>query len=117
MCTRGARWVRRRDPAGRVLVVANQKQGVLERYGLTREEADRSAWAVDGGGRRWEGAAALNRSMQELGGYPSWIAAAYRVKPIAMFEDALYRWFAPRRRRFARLGVRPECDEPGSGCE
>ena len=44
-----ARWVRRRDRAGRVLVVANQNSGVLERYGVTREEADRAAWTV----RRW----------------------------------------------------------------
>ncbi len=38
-----ARWVRRRDRAGRVLAIANQSKGVLVRYGLTREEADRAA--------------------------------------------------------------------------
>ena len=37
-----ARWVRRRDRAGRVLAVANQTPGALERYGVTREEADRA---------------------------------------------------------------------------
>jgi predicted DCC family thiol-disulfide oxidoreductase YuxK len=100
-----------------VLVIANQKPGVVSEHGITREEADRSAWAVDRSGRRWEGVAAINRVMRELGGYPSWIAAAYRFKPIAAIEDSLYRWFAPRRARFGRFGSRPECDEPGSGCD
>jgi len=116
VCTRGARWLRRRDRAGRVLVIANQKPGVLEKYGLTREQAERSAWAIDAAGRRWEGAAAINRVLRELGGLPSWTARAYRVRPLAAAEDALYRWFAPRRSMFRRWGTRPECEEPGAGC-
>jgi len=47
-----ARWVRRRDRAGRVLAIANQKRSVLARYGITREEADRAAWTIDPDGRR-----------------------------------------------------------------
>jgi predicted DCC family thiol-disulfide oxidoreductase YuxK len=116
VCTRGARWVRRRDRAGRVLVLANQKPGVLLKYGITREEALRSAWVLDHAGRRWEGAAAINRVLGELSGYPSWLAAAYSTRPIRAVEDAFYRWFAPRRRKFSFLGTRPECDEPDSGC-
>src|SRR5438105_15697978 len=111
-----ARWVRRRDRAGRVLAVANQKPDVLERYGITREQADRAAWTVDGEGRRLEGAAAINRVLHEVGG--AWRAAAflYRWGPVAALEEAFYRWFAARRSRFHRLGVTPECDQPGSGC-
>jgi predicted DCC family thiol-disulfide oxidoreductase YuxK len=112
-----ARWVRRRDRAGRVLVIANQKPGVLAKYGLTREQVDRTAWAVDRAGRRWEGAAAINRVMEELGGFPSTLAAAYRATAIAAVEDWLYGWFAPRRSRFRRFGIRPECEDAGSGCE
>jgi predicted DCC family thiol-disulfide oxidoreductase YuxK len=108
-----ARWVRRRDRAGRVLVIPNQKSGALETYRISRSEADRTAWAVDGAGRRWAGAAAINRTMRELGGYPSWLAAAYGLRPVAAAEDALYRWFVPRRSRFHRLGVRPECEDGG----
>ena len=100
-----------------MLAVANQRPGVLERYALSREEVERSAWAIDREGRRLEGAAAISRGMTALGGYPSWFAAAYRVRPIGAVEDALYGWFAPRRSRFERLGIRPECDEPDSGCE
>jgi len=112
-----ARWVRRRDRAGRVLVIANQKRGVLARYGVTREEADRAAWTLDGDERRLEGAAAVSRVMRELGGGSAVIARAYGWRPVAFVEEAVYRWFARNRSSFARFGARPECDEPGSDCE
>jgi predicted DCC family thiol-disulfide oxidoreductase YuxK len=111
-----ARWVRRRDRAGRVLAVANQKPGVLERYGITREQADRASWTVDRSGARLEGAAAMNRVLQELGMPWRAAAAAHTLGPVAGLEEAMYRWFAARRSRFAKLGITPECDEPGSGC-
>ena len=111
-----ARWVRRRDRAGRVLAVANQKPGVIERYGITREQADQSAWTVDRHGGRLHGGAAMNRVLHELGMPWRLAAAAYRLGPMAALEDALYRWFAARRSRFARFGVTPECSEPGAGC-
>lgn len=107
--------MRRRDPAGRVLVLANQSPGVAARYGLTRDELDRAAWTVGKGGRL-EGAAAVNRVLDELGGVWRAIADAYRVPPIAAVEEAAYRWLAPRRSRFRRFGVTPECDEPDSPC-
>ncbi|HET7338744.1 MAG TPA: DCC1-like thiol-disulfide oxidoreductase family protein [Candidatus Dormibacteraeota bacterium] len=106
-----ARWVRRRDRAGRVLAIASQKPGALERCGITRAEADRAAWTVDARGNRLQGAAALNRVLDELGGGWKLIALPYRLRPIAAVEEAAYRWFAPRRSRFHRLGVTPECDE------
>src|ERR1700682_418090 len=112
-----ARWVRRRDRAGRVLAVANQRRGVLTRYGLTREEVDRAAWTIERNGRRAQGAAAVNRVMREIGGPSAALAGAYRIRPIAALEEAVYRWFARNRSRFHRFGVRPECDEPGSDCE
>jgi predicted DCC family thiol-disulfide oxidoreductase YuxK len=112
-----ARWVRRRDRAGRVLAIANQKRGALSRYGLTREEAERAAWTIERDGRRAHGAAAVNRVMRELGGPWSLVAAPYRWRPLAALEEALYRSFARHRSSFHRLGVRPECDEPGSDCE
>jgi predicted DCC family thiol-disulfide oxidoreductase YuxK len=111
-----ARWVRRRDRAGRVLAVANQARGVLARYEVTRKEADRAAWTIDGVGRL-EGAAAVNRVWRELGGGWAALARAYRLRPVATGEEAVYRWFARNRSLFHRFGVRPECDEPGSDCE
>jgi predicted DCC family thiol-disulfide oxidoreductase YuxK len=112
-----ARWVRRRARAGRVLAIANQKRGVLERYGITREEADRSAWAIDRDGRRAAGAAATNRVLREIGGAWALLARAYQLRPVALLEEAAYRRFAGNRSRFARFGVRPECDDAGSDCE
>jgi predicted DCC family thiol-disulfide oxidoreductase YuxK len=112
-----ARWVRRRDRAGRVLALPNQKRGVLARYGLTREEADRAAWTIERDGKHSGGAAAVNRVMHELGGGWSAVAGAYRLRPIALLEEAAYRWFASNRSRISRFGVSPECDEPGSDCD
>ena len=111
-----ARWVRHRAPAGRVLTVANQAPGALERYGVTRPEADRAAWTVDTDAHRLEGAAAINRVLHEVGGGWRAVATMYRWRPIAAFEEAFYRWFAARRSRFHRLGVTPECDDPGVTC-
>jgi predicted DCC family thiol-disulfide oxidoreductase YuxK len=105
-----ARWVRRRDRTGRVLVVANQKPGLLERHGVTREEADRAAWTIDRAGRRLEGAAAINRVLSVLGGVWPALATLYRVPPAAAAEEAFYRWFAKNRSRFHRFGVTPELE-------
>ena len=99
-----------------MLAVANQKPGALARYGLTREQVDRAAWTVDPQGDKLEGAAAINRTLAELGGGWGALAALYRVKPFAAIEEAAYRWIAPRRSALHRLGVTPECDEPDAGC-
>jgi predicted DCC family thiol-disulfide oxidoreductase YuxK len=112
-----ARWVRRRDRAGRVLAIANQRRGVLARYGITRDEADRAAWIIEKDGRRAEGAAAVNRVMHDAGGGWALVARAYRLRPVEVVEEAVYRWFARNRSKFHRLGVRPECDEAGSDCD
>jgi predicted DCC family thiol-disulfide oxidoreductase YuxK len=99
-----------------VLVIPNQAPGALQRYGVTRPEADRAAWAVEADGSKLEGAAAINRALRELGGGWRWLGSLYRVRPVSAAEEAFYRWFAPRRSRFARFGVTPECDEPGAAC-
>jgi predicted DCC family thiol-disulfide oxidoreductase YuxK len=111
-----ARWVRRHARTGRVLVIASQKAGVLARYGLSRAEADRAAWTIDPAGRL-ESAAAINRVLRELGAPWPAVASVYRLKPLAAFEEAAYRWFARNRSRFSRLGMQPECEEPGADCE
>ena len=111
-----ARWVRRRVPAGRVQAIANQKQGALQEFGVSREEADRAAWTIEPDGRRLEGAAAINRVLAEMPGAWPAVARLYRLRPLAAAEESFYRWFARRRSRFHRFGVRPECDDPGAGC-
>src|SRR5258708_38645897 len=74
-----ARWVRRRDRAGRVLAIANQKRGVLARYGITREEADRAAWVIGPDGVWSEGAAAVNCGGRGMGGGWAGVARAFRL--------------------------------------
>ena len=95
-----ARWVRRRDRAGRVLAVPNQDPGVLERYGLSRADADRSAWTIDAAGNKLAGAAAMNRVLYELGGGWRVVSHLYRPRPVAAIEEFAYRWFVRNRSRF-----------------
>src|SRR5258708_38114910 len=106
MC-RGAR-------GGRVLAMANQKPGGVDRHGITREQADRAAWTIDTEGRRLEGAAAVNRVLAELGGLSAVVAPGYRLRGVPAGEAAGCRSVAPRRCPFHRLGGRPECNVPGA---
>lgn len=95
-CTRLARWVER-AARERVSVRANQEAGVIEALGLTREEVGRAAWAVEASGRKFEGAAAINRVLRELGGVWSVIGSVYLVAPFAWLEDRYYSRVARRR--------------------
>ena len=94
-----------------MLVVANQTEGLLDSFGLTREEVDRSVWTVDSAGRRWEGAAAINRVLAEIGGPWSLVASLARVPVMAAVEATIYRAVARNRSRLAIFGVTPECDK------
>lgn len=96
-CTRLARWVERRDRGRRVSVRAGQEVGLIESLGLAREEVGRAAWAVDAGGRKFEGAAAINRVLRELGGGWALLGWLYAVAPIRWVEDRYYRRVAKRR--------------------
>jgi predicted DCC family thiol-disulfide oxidoreductase YuxK len=95
-CTRLARWVERRDRGG-ISVRPNQEAGLVESLGLTRAEVDRAAWAVEAGGGKFEGAAAINRVLAELGGGWAALGALYRVAPVRRLEDAYYARVARRR--------------------
>ena len=97
--------------------IASQKPGVLERYGISRADADRTVWTIDSQGGRLEGAAAVSQVLIALGGGWAIIGTLSRAQPLKFVVVAAYRWFAPRRGRFQRFGVTPECDEPGAHCE
>jgi predicted DCC family thiol-disulfide oxidoreductase YuxK len=96
-CTRLAGWVQRRDGRGRVLLRANQEPGLVESLGLTRGEVARAAWAVDESGRRFEGAAAINRVLRALGGAWWLLGSLYLVAPFRWVEDRYYGRVAKRR--------------------
>ena len=96
-CARLARWVERHDRQGRVSVRANQEPGLIGSLGLTPEEVGRAAWAVEPGGRRFEGAAGISRILRELGGSWAAVGSLYCVRPISWVEDLYYRRVARRR--------------------
>ena len=48
--------------------VPSQQPGLIERFGLSREDVDRWVWLVDPSGRRSRGAAAVARVLREMGG-------------------------------------------------
>jgi predicted DCC family thiol-disulfide oxidoreductase YuxK len=96
-CTRLAGWVRRRDRVRRLDVRPNQEPGLIERLGLGRTEVERAAWAVEPGGGRFEGAAAINRALRELGGGCAALSLLYRVPPVRWVEDRYYARVARKR--------------------
>jgi predicted DCC family thiol-disulfide oxidoreductase YuxK len=96
-CTRLARWVETRNRGRRVSARANQEAGVIESLGLTRGEVDRATWAVETSGRKFEGAAAINRVLRELGGGWWLLGSLYVVPPVRWVEDLYYRRVARRR--------------------
>ena len=96
-CARRAQWVERRDRRGRISVRANQEPDLIERLGLSREEVDRAAWAVEPGGRKFEGAAAINRVLRELGAGWYVVGSVYLFAPFAWVEDRYYSRVARRR--------------------
>jgi predicted DCC family thiol-disulfide oxidoreductase YuxK len=115
VCTRTVDWVRAHDPAGRVAALPSQTPGLAERAGLSRGQLDRAAWAMDRAGRLYAGAGAINRTWAELPGW-RWLARLYALPGVRHGEDALYRWFARHRGRFARWGVTPGCERPDVAC-
>lgn len=80
-----------------MLVLPNQISDLADQYGLSREQVDREVWAVAPDGTRWSGAAAINRTFQELDGVWAWLAAIYRLAPVRWIEDRAYRWIAEHR--------------------
>jgi predicted DCC family thiol-disulfide oxidoreductase YuxK len=100
-----------------VLVLPSQTPGLIEALGLTRIAADSEAWAVEPSGKKFGGAAAVNRVLGELGGVWMIVARAYRVPLFRWLEDRGYRWIAENRSRFAGAGVTPECERPGVRCD
>lgn len=77
-CTRCARLATEGTPPGTVSAVPNQDPGVIERYGLTREDVDRFAWTIEPSGRRRRGAAAISLLLRRMGGawrVLGWLAA------------------------------------------
>jgi predicted DCC family thiol-disulfide oxidoreductase YuxK len=64
---------------------------------LSGDEIGRAVWAVEPDGKKFEGAAAVNRTLRELGGSWALLAALYQLPPIRWVQNAYYRRVARRR--------------------
>lgn len=95
-----------------MLAIPNQAPDVIQQFDLTRDDVDREVWAVDAAGRKYSGAAAVNRVLQELGGVWSWLARPYHFAPIRWLEHGIYGWVADHREVLSRVwGAQPEWRE------
>ncbi len=101
-----------------MLALPSQTPGIRSRFGLSRAQTDASAWAIARDGRRYAGAAAINRALREL--QPWWwpaLARLYDLPGLRCCEDRFYSWFARNRGRFDRWGSRPACKRADARCE
>jgi predicted DCC family thiol-disulfide oxidoreductase YuxK len=95
-----------------VLVLPNQIPDLIDQYGLSRAQVDREVWAVAPDGNQWSGAAAINRTLQELAGVWGGLAMIYHLTPFRWLEDQAYRWIAEHRTWLSSwLGAPPEWKE------
>lgn len=117
ICTRCARWVRERDTDGKILTVPSQSPYWSARFSVTPEDAARRVYAIDATGRKFVGAAAINRALEELGGNAAIVGKLYRFPPVAIIENALYLLIARYRYLLSRWGDKPACDDPNAGCK
>lgn len=100
-----------------MLVLPSQTPGLIEGFGLSRLAADTEVWAIEPTGKKYAGAAAVNRVLAALGGIWLVLSWTFRILPIRLLEDRAYRWIAENRSKLDRIGVTPECERPGICCE
>jgi predicted DCC family thiol-disulfide oxidoreductase YuxK len=100
-----------------VLALPSQTPGVAEQYGVSRRQLDRELWAIDRNGRLFAGAAAVNRTLSELGEPWTSFALAYQRAPIRWTQKVVYSWIAKNRSRLGFFSTTPECEQPGTICE
>ncbi|HKF77974.1 MAG TPA: DCC1-like thiol-disulfide oxidoreductase family protein [Candidatus Dormibacteraeota bacterium] len=105
-CARCARLAVEQSPAGRLSALPSQTPGLLERYGIAEEEADRWVWAVAPSGRRWHGAAAVARALDAMGGGWRGLALLARLPGAGLVYAAVAR---TRGRLGAAWGDPPPC--------
>jgi predicted DCC family thiol-disulfide oxidoreductase YuxK len=96
-CRRLASWVERPDRCGTLLVAPNQQTGLIERLGLTQDEVSRASWAIEPGGRRFEGAAGISRVLRELVAGWRVLGGLYLIPPVGWLGDRYYSRVARRR--------------------
>jgi predicted DCC family thiol-disulfide oxidoreductase YuxK len=112
-CTWAAQWIQRLDRYGHVAIVPFQKPNAPERVGLTREQCEKAAWAVEPDGTRYRGAAAIYAALAWALGCP-WLLHVYRLPLIRSLVDVLYFCIAATRKWLP--GVVPYCEQHPEEC-
>lgn len=106
-------WLCALDRHGRVTAVPFQKPGIPESAGLTREQCEAAAWAVEPDGRRHRGAGAVNAALARALDLPI-LLRLYDLPVIQQIQDAVYDWVAANRQRFP--GTTPYCQQHPEEC-
>jgi len=112
-CTGVVRWLKRLDRAGRVRPIPCQRPGLPEGLGLSRRQCEEAAWAVEPGGRRHRGGAAMVAALAWALGWPG-LVGLYYLPVIRQAADNLY-WVITRLRPYLP-GTRPHCTEHPEDC-
>lgn len=112
MCTRSAHFLSRLDRDARIELVPSQGEGVLERTGVTQQEAELAAWALGDdvrvGGAR---AIALALAVARQSRWPRW---PWRIPGMPWILDRVYRFVANHRSWFP--AETPWCEQYPGEC-
>ncbi len=107
------------DRNRRVTVVPYQKSGVPDWAGLTVEQCEKAAWAVEPGEvsgrprRRWRGAGAINASLAVALGVRLPLSF-YELSGINSLQERVYDLVVANRDRIP--GEEPHCDQHPEEC-
>ena len=107
------RLVRALDHHRRVTAVPSQKPGILADLGLSREQAEAAAWAIEPDGRRHRGAAAVNAALAAALG-TALPLRFYGLPGVRSLQDRVYAWVATHRSHFP--GDAPYCKQHPDEC-
>ncbi len=95
------------DGRARVVPWQQLEHDGLAGLGLTAEEAGDASWWVDGGGRRFGGAASVAKVLEASGGPRRPLGAAMGVPPVSWLAAGVYALVVRLRHRLP--GATPEC--------
>lgn len=97
-CTRAARWVERRWPAGAARAVPSQRfsDAELRDLGLTRSDVAEQVWWVEPGAPLG-GAGAVARALRTTSGGWRLVGRAMELPPLAPLGPPIYRFVARNR--------------------
>lgn len=109
-------WVLARDAEELIEARSFQEEGVLERAGVTREQAERAAWLITPEGERLAGARAAAGALRLLPGW-RWAGWLMTLPVLSWLASIAYRWIADHRSFVSRVtGVHSSASDSGPRC-